>query len=167
MWIFSGKLKTCVWVCSVVSDSLRPRGLLAYEAPLPMEFSRQEFWSGVPFPSPGNLPGPRDWTCISCISCISRGIQIRDQRSTPYSNLCEGVNCELIVDGQVIVIMVKNLIERDVLDGRRCEGTQVRRAPLPPLLSLCGHCHHCLIITAVNWPYRDTHTARGVFTGYL
>ena len=26
--------------------------------PLSMEFSRQEYWSGLPFPSPGNLPNP-------------------------------------------------------------------------------------------------------------
>ena len=29
------------------------------QAPLPMEFSRQEDWSGLPFPTPGNLPDPR------------------------------------------------------------------------------------------------------------
>ena len=28
------------------------------QAPLPMEFSRQEYWSGLPFPSPGDLPDP-------------------------------------------------------------------------------------------------------------
>ena len=28
---------------------------VAYEAPLSMEFSRQEYWSGLPFPSPGDL----------------------------------------------------------------------------------------------------------------
>ena len=28
------------------------------QAPLSMEFSRQEYWSGLPFPSPGNLPDP-------------------------------------------------------------------------------------------------------------
>ena len=27
-------------------------------APLSMEFSRQEYWSGLPFPSPGDLPDP-------------------------------------------------------------------------------------------------------------
>ena len=27
--------------------------------PLPMEFSRQEYWSTVPFPTPGELPDPR------------------------------------------------------------------------------------------------------------
>ena len=31
----------------------------ACQAPLSMEFSRQEYWSGLPFPSPGDLPDPR------------------------------------------------------------------------------------------------------------
>ena len=31
---------------------------LAYQAPLSMGFSRQEYWSGLPFPSPGDLPDP-------------------------------------------------------------------------------------------------------------
>ena len=29
---------------------------VAHQAPLSMGFSRQEYWSGVPFPSPGDLP---------------------------------------------------------------------------------------------------------------
>ena len=31
---------------------------VAYKAPLSMEFSRQEYWNGLPFPSPGDLPQP-------------------------------------------------------------------------------------------------------------
>ena len=31
---------------------------IAHQAPLSMEFSRQEYWSGQPFPSPEHLPGP-------------------------------------------------------------------------------------------------------------
>ena len=31
---------------------------IAYQAPLSMRFSRQEYWSGLPFPSPGDLPDP-------------------------------------------------------------------------------------------------------------
>ena len=49
----------CVYVCvshSVVSDSLQPHGL--HPAPLSMEFSRQGYWSGLPFPSPWDLPDP-------------------------------------------------------------------------------------------------------------
>ena len=30
----------------------------AYQAPLSMGFSRQEYWSGLPFPSPGDLSNP-------------------------------------------------------------------------------------------------------------
>ena len=32
---------------------------VAHQAPPSMEFSRQEHWSGLPFPSPGDLPDPR------------------------------------------------------------------------------------------------------------
>ena len=31
---------------------------VAHQAPPSMGFSRQEYWSGLPFPSPGDLPGP-------------------------------------------------------------------------------------------------------------
>ena len=31
---------------------------VAYQALLSMGFSRQEYWSGLPFPSPGDLPDP-------------------------------------------------------------------------------------------------------------
>ena len=31
---------------------------VAYQAPPSMEFPRQEYWSGLPFPSPGDLPDP-------------------------------------------------------------------------------------------------------------
>ena len=48
----------CMLSCSVVSDSLQPRWTVAHQAPLPMGFSRQEYWSGLPSPSPGDLPDP-------------------------------------------------------------------------------------------------------------
>ena len=32
---------------------------VAHHVSLSMEFSRQEYWSGLPFPSPGDLPDPR------------------------------------------------------------------------------------------------------------
>ena len=45
--------ESCVYVCqvaSIVSNSLRP------QAPLSMGFSREEYWSGLPFPPPGIFP---------------------------------------------------------------------------------------------------------------
>ena len=44
--------------CSVMSDSLGPPRTVARQAPLSVGFSRQEHWSGLPFPSPGDLPNP-------------------------------------------------------------------------------------------------------------
>ena len=46
-----------VYVCSVMSDSVTP-GTVACQAPLSMEFSRQEYWSGLSFPSLGVLSDP-------------------------------------------------------------------------------------------------------------
>ena len=49
--------EVCVCVSrSVMPESLRPH--VAHEARLSMEFSRQENWSGLPFPSPEELPNP-------------------------------------------------------------------------------------------------------------
>ena len=43
--------------CLVMSDSMIP-WTVACQAPLSVEFSKQEYWSGLPFPSPGELPDP-------------------------------------------------------------------------------------------------------------
>ena len=41
-----------------MSDSLQPPKTVAHQAPLFMGFPRQEYWSELPFPSPGDLPDP-------------------------------------------------------------------------------------------------------------
>ena len=41
---------------------------VACQAPLSIEFSRPEHWSGYPIPSPGDLPDPRNQTRVSCIA---------------------------------------------------------------------------------------------------
>ena len=54
----------------VTSNSATPWAVV-HQAPLSMEFSRQEYWSELPFPSLGYLPNPerpRDWTQVSCIA---------------------------------------------------------------------------------------------------
>ena len=40
---------------------------VAFQAPLSMGFSRQEYWSGLPFTFPSDLPN-RNWTKVSCIA---------------------------------------------------------------------------------------------------
>ena len=49
---------------------------LARQVPLSMGFSRQEYWSGLPFPSPGDLPDPgtepRSLHCGQTLYCLSQ-----------------------------------------------------------------------------------------------
>ena len=42
----------------VMSDSFATPWMVAHQSPLSMGFSKQECWSGLPFPSPGDLPDP-------------------------------------------------------------------------------------------------------------
>ena len=51
----------CVCVCVLVIKScptIVTPWTVAHQAPLSMGFSRQEYWSGLPFPFPGDLPDP-------------------------------------------------------------------------------------------------------------
>ena len=54
---------------------------VALQAPLSMGFSRQEYWSGWPFPSPGDLPNPgiepRSTRIAGgfCTNCAMREVQ--------------------------------------------------------------------------------------------
>ena len=43
--------QSCPTLCNPMDGGL-------HQAPPSMGFSRQEYWSGLPFPSPGNLPDP-------------------------------------------------------------------------------------------------------------
>ena len=51
LWQYSVKLLSCVRVFATPWT-------IAHQAPPSVEFSRQEYWSGLPFPSPGDLPDP-------------------------------------------------------------------------------------------------------------
>ena len=42
----------------------------AFQAPLSMEFSRQEYWSGLLYPPPGDLPDPGIGLAVLNVSCI-------------------------------------------------------------------------------------------------
>ena len=58
------RVSVCVseCVCVLVTESCltlcNPIDYIACQAPLSMEFPRQEYWNGLPFPSPGDLPNP-------------------------------------------------------------------------------------------------------------
>jgi len=50
-------IKILVVVLSYVQLFVNP-WTVAHQAPLSVEFSRQEYWSGLPFPPPGDPPNP-------------------------------------------------------------------------------------------------------------
>ena len=64
--IHAKSLQSCLTLCD-------PMGCRAHQAPLSMGYSRQEYWSGLPCPSPGDLPEP--WIELgSLVSCIGRWV---------------------------------------------------------------------------------------------
>ena len=61
------KVRLVIVSHSVVPDSLWPHGLQPTRLLSPWDFSRQGYWSGLPFPSTGNLPNQaRDQSRVSC-----------------------------------------------------------------------------------------------------
>ena len=50
------QIKTTVRYHFIIVQLFATPWTVAYQAPLSMGFSRQEYWSGLPFPSPGDLP---------------------------------------------------------------------------------------------------------------
>ena len=51
-------MQLLLFSCSVMSDSFATSWTVACQAPLSMGFPRQEYWSRLPFLSPGVLPKP-------------------------------------------------------------------------------------------------------------
>ena len=54
----------CVRVCSVISDFVIS-WTVDHQASLSIGFSRQKYWSGLPFPTPGDLSNPN--LCLLCL----------------------------------------------------------------------------------------------------
>ena len=77
---------------------------VTYQAPLSMGFSRQEYWSGLPFPSPGDLPDPGTEPVSPALQAdaltseppgkptINCKDNIRSDQSLSRVRLCDSVN---------------------------------------------------------------------------
>ena len=66
---------------SVMSDSSVTPWTVAHQAPLSMEFSRQESWRRLPFPSPGDLPNK------NVTGNKSKSVKINESSRNPYNSL--------------------------------------------------------------------------------
>ena len=68
----------------------------AYQAPLSMGFSRQEYWNGLPLPSPGDLPDLG-------IEPVSPALQVNSLLLSFQKLLREGINQEIGTDTYTLV----------------------------------------------------------------
>ena len=143
----------CVLCHSVMSDSATPC-TVACQAPLSIEFSRQEYWSGLPFPTPGESSQPRDQTHISCISCIDRQILYHCARVYIlylYINIC----------------IYQNNCLNSMKRGCRGKGSPlVKLRPHPPKRKQVWH-RSCITISSCSahtlgilmiWHHRELYT---------
>ena len=69
-----------------MSDSFATPRAIAYQAPQSVRFPRQEYWSGLPFPTLGDLPnmGIKLVTLVS--SALADGSFTTEQPGKPHSN---------------------------------------------------------------------------------
>ena len=92
---------------SVVSNSLggTPR-TVADELPLFMEFSRQEYWSGLPFPSPGDLPDPGMEPGFD-LQADSLPSELPGKKSLLLSSTSVARNCALFFLSLIILVRIQ------------------------------------------------------------
>ena len=79
---------SCVWCCATP-------GTAGCQAPLSMRFSRQEYWSGLPFPPPGDLSDP-GIELTSLVSCTGKQVLYHLAVSSvaqSYLTLCNPMDC--------------------------------------------------------------------------
>ena len=84
----------CVCVCVYVLSHVQlfvALCTIAHQALLSMEFSRQEDWSGLPFPTPGDLPDP-GIEPVSFVSPALAGVFFTSSATTKSSSTHLSVN---------------------------------------------------------------------------
>ena len=84
---------------------------VACQAPLSMEFSKQEYWSGQPFPSPGDLPDPG-------IEPRSPTLRADSLPSEPPGKTHPTISNTLPTEGDLFALNVRSLGRADNLLGK-------------------------------------------------
>ena len=94
-------------VCSVMSDAATS-WTVACQAPLSMEFSRQEYWSGLPFHTLGDLPNPGIKPTSLASPALAGGFFTIVPPGKPKINHREGQNSSLgvICEQSAFYIMI-------------------------------------------------------------
>ena len=104
---------------------------IAQQPPLSMEFSRQEHWSGLPFPSPGDLPDP-------------------GTESRSFVLQADSLPCE------PPTILLQNAFLVLLINSDSTNLSESRKALDPPQSALCVTAYWCLLTYLVPLPYNLT-----------
>ena len=133
-----------------MSDSVTPR-TVARQAPLSIEFSRQEYWSGLPFPNPGDLPDPGiKPTCLAS-SALTGGFLI----TVLVSTYCIYINTRIYHNNCL------NFMKR----GYRGKGSPLVKLRDPPPKEKAGMTlllHHRLVLLSPHFRNFNDLTSQGV-----
>ena len=77
----------CMHACSVMSDSAT-QWTVACQAPLSRGFFRQEYWNGLPFPSPGDHPDPGIEPMSPAAPVLAGGFFTTQPPGKPHIKIC-------------------------------------------------------------------------------
>ena len=110
--------QSCSALCSPVD--------IAHQSPLSTGSSRQEYWSGLPFPSPGYLPDPGS----NVISCIAGRLVPRRTRNLEEAHFSVPLSCHHHMQWFFTVTLTVFLV------AAACAALQMLYTPGPPSM-LC------------------------------
>ena len=113
----------------------------AHQAPLSMEFSRQEYWSGVPCPPPGDLPDSGIETLSSCVSSVASESLTTSPPGKPWRFSCSSLIQIHDFIGTSIWEDIISIVQRSEGGSRVCPG-EVRDCDafyIDPLLWASSH----------------------------
>ena len=75
IWGKRGLLKSIIYLAVPgCSTCVKAKSVVACQASLSIEFSRQEYWNGLPCPPPGDLPDPGDRTLASLLLLFNQSV---------------------------------------------------------------------------------------------
>ena len=109
-------------------------GTVAYEVPPSMEFSRKEYWSGLPFPSPGDFPDPGIEPGSPALQAEDFTIWATGSRAKWKCRTFRSKTTVNFKMATTIAILIKQC--RDLLSARSCVTTQAAYTRSPPWLTL-------------------------------
>ena len=91
----------------VMTDSLEPHSLWPARLPCPWAFSRQEYWSGLPCPSPGELPNPGKEPGSPALQANSLSAELQGEKIYIFAIIQSKVKSRLLFENSGCVCMLR------------------------------------------------------------